>query len=92
MLFRVCALKQWLRSTGEEELRKLVLDTSWRCSQLLQLCWGGVVGRGRGVSEPLWVSSAGKGEAVPVVISTYRDLANTHFRTPLITESGSFMF
>lgn len=55
--------------------------------QLLQLSWGGIVGRGRGVSEHLWVSSAGKGEAVPVVISTYRDLANTHFRTPLITES-----
>lgn len=34
------ALKQYLRSTGEEALRKLVLDTSWRCSQLLQLRWG----------------------------------------------------
>lgn len=49
-------------------------------------------GRGRRVSEPLWVSSAGKGAAVPVVISTSRDLANTHFRTPLITESESFIY
>lgn len=51
------------------------------------------MGRGRGVSEHLWVSSAGwGGVAVPVVISTSRDLANTHFRTPLITESESLFF
>lgn len=46
MLFRVCALKRRLRSTGEEALRKLVLDTSWRCSQLLQLRWGCSGGEG----------------------------------------------